>query len=323
MLSVLIWAQRTGRISIFGAENLTNIIVQIKDSIDWNKGVFSNLKLENGIVKLIVSQPNPSNPPTTNPQVTPITINDKAVQFVTKTAPRCEALAPNDWAMVSDKDTGMTAALGSPDLTSFASWMVPWSIYSFAPQDRDETYFLKVSLCMNNYADNTATGWLVPCRSDYQNVVLNATPTDLVNGYKMREFTTKNNQLKKNIKGAVIYKNYSTNDIGLYLLRIGSTEESKWNELGHTALGSAISIRCSVTLGSGTTATTRQKDDPDVTLSDKWQEAIMGYENVYDSNTGERYQAPTNSFWETGPSGAGYYKQVGNDYIKLTKGFGW
>ena len=64
-------------------------------------------------------------------------------------------------------------------------------------------------------------------------------------------------------------------------------------------------------------------DNPEVDLSAKWQEAIMGFENVYSPSTGEHYEAPLTSEWDTGPEGPGYYRDLpGGGYEKLEPGFG-
>ncbi len=256
---------------------------------------------------------------------TPLTINSTAVTMVKKTSGRCEALAPNDWAIVSDQETGMSAGLSSPDLTTFASWMVPWSIASAFPQDRNEDYFLRLSLCMNNLSDKYGSGWLVPCRENYGVVNLSSNVQSLTNGYKMREFTAPNNALKKNLKGVLVYKNFSAGDIILYIFRVAATLPELWDQKGGIALSSAISLRCTTTLGAGTTyQSTTEKKDTKTDLSADWEGATMGFENVYSPTTGDHYTAPLNSYWPTGPQGGGYYRELpgGGGYEKLQAGYG-
>lgn len=43
---------------------------------------------------------------------------------------------------------------------------------------------------------------------------------------------------------------------------------------------------------------------------DKWADAMRGYEEVESPTTGQRYDAPINSWNPTGPEGAGYYRQL-------------
>lgn len=45
-------------------------------------------------------------------------------------------------------------------------------------------------------------------------------------------------------------------------------------------------------------------------ISQDWQEAIMGYENVESPSTGDQYQAPLNSYDPTGNDGPGYYRSL-------------
>lgn len=345
-LAVLIWAQATGRIAIFGAENFKRVIVQIKDAVDWNKGQFSNTSLDNDQLKLKTSSTTQRNadassassptPSASNPTVSQKTINDTAIELVNKTSDRgnCSGLAPKDWAIVSDQ-YGLEAGLSSPDLTTFASWTVPWSLKSLLAwaghaELAEEENFLKVGLCVANFADRAGVASLEYCGNggDYKNVSLGSASSKL-NGYYQREYSLTNNAMKKELKGQIIYKNFSSGDVLLYLARMGSTVKSDWDNKGALAVDSAISIKCSVNTMGVTTGSSsvpsgidRKKDDSEITLSDKWQEAIMGYENVYNPSTGQHWQAPTSSYWETGPQGAGYYYQSGNDLTKLSRGFG-
>ena len=49
----------------------------------------------------------------------------------------------------------------------------------------------------------------------------------------------------------------------------------------------------------------------------------MGYENVYSPTLGDHYLAPLNSYWEGGPEGGGYYRELpGGGVEKLLDGFG-
>lgn len=347
-LGVLVWAQKTGRIAIFGAENFKRVVVQIKDAVDWNKGEFSNTALDNDKLKLKTSSTTQSNagdspassssptPSASNPTISQKTINDTAVELVNKTSDRgnCSGLAPSDWAIVSDQ-YGLEAGLSSPDLTTFASWTVPWSLKSMLAwaghtELAEEENFLKVSLCVANFADRAGVASLEYCGNggDYKNVSLGSASSK-PNDYYLREYSLTNNAMKKELKGQIIYKNFSSGDVLLYLARMGSTVKSDWDKKGALAVNSAISIKCSVnTMGVATgtsgvpSSIDRKKDDSEITLSDKWQEATMGYENVYNPSTGQHWQAPSSSYWETGPQGPGYYYQSGNDLTKLSRGFG-
>lgn len=327
--AVLIWAQKTGKISIFGSENLQRITVQIKNLVDWNKGEFANTQIQDGILKLTTT----SNPTTNPPSVTTKTINDVATEMVFKNSPKgnCNALAPSDWAIVSD-DYGLEAGLVSPDITTFASWSVPWALNSLLqtighPELAQEENFLKAALCTTNFADRAGVGSLEYCGNggDYKNITLGAAVSK-PGGYYLRDYQLTNNAMQKNLKGQLIYKNFSSGDVILYLMRMGATTSDKWEQNGALAVSSAISIRCRVnSAGSATgpSGVSRQADDSEITLSDKWQEATMGYENVYNPATGQHWEAPTSSYWDTGPQGAGYYYQNGNDLTKLTRGFGY
>ncbi|EKD56767.1 MAG: hypothetical protein ACD_58C00096G0006 [uncultured bacterium] len=268
---------------------------------------------------------------TNNTSVQTKTINSGATELKQKTSSnsKCNALAPDDWAIVADQ-YGMEAGITSPDLTAFASWSVPWSLNSMLawaghPELAQEENFLKSSLCVTNFADRNGVGSLEDCGNggDYRNVSLGSA-SSLPGGYYSRDYSLTNNGMHKELQGILIYKNFSSGDVILYLLRMGSTVKSSWSSKGAIAVSSAISIACTVdstgsALGSGVN---RSSSDSEITLSDKWEEAIMGYENVYNPATGQHWEAPTSSYWDTGPQGAGYYYQNGNDLTKLNRGFG-
>jgi hypothetical protein len=111
---------------------------------------------------------------------------------------------------------------------------------------------------------------------------------------------------------------------------MADTASDLWDAKGASAMYSAISLRCVTQLRPATSSVdlegsdpSSSSDNPEVSLSDKWQEAIMGYENVYSPSTGDHYEAPLTSKWESGPNGAGYYRSVPNGgYEKLERGFG-
>ena len=45
-------------------------------------------------------------------------------------------------------------------------------------------------------------------------------------------------------------------------------------------------------------------------LSQDWQEATMGFDNVESPSTGDQYQVPLNSYDPAGPDGPGYYREL-------------
>ncbi|MDO9545672.1 MAG: hypothetical protein Q7J07_02845, partial [Pelolinea sp.] len=132
-------------------------------------------------------------------------------------------------------------------------------------------------------------------------------------------------------QGKVIYKIYDL-DTDFYVISVylGATTNDDWESKGAQALSAAISIRCvsqlrppSADINYEWADPSNKSDNPEVDLSEKWSEAILGYENVYSPTTDEHFQAPLNSYWESGPDGGGYYRELpGNDFEKLENGFG-
>ena len=72
--------------------------------------------------------------------------------------------------------------------------------------------------------------------------------------------------------------------------------------------------------GSSVTSGDRYKQEVEDRSSQKWADAMRGYETVESPTTGDRYDAPLNSYNPTGPDGAGYYRSLpgGGGLEKLT-----
>ena len=115
--------------------------------------------------------------------------------------------------------------------------------------------------------------------------------------------------------------------ISVYL---GATTNENWEINGPEAITAAISIRCvsqlrpvSAQFDLDLLDPSDPADNPEVDLSEKWSEAILGFENVYSPSTGTHYLAPLELYWETGPDGGGYYRSLPDSgFEKLEYGFG-
>lgn len=234
------------------------------------------------------------------------TINDTATKTVAKSYGYCNALAPEDWSFTANNEaTG--ADLWSPDLNFHAGWGIAFAYSYLLPNDEAFlNYYLKLVY-------NT------------QNVSLTSGAEDAGYGYSRRYYQ---GTTDRDFKGAVYYQHYDASSLGGYIMvtRFGTTESSRWDSQGGITQAAALSIRCTTQLkssnSSNTPSNSSDNDEASIDISDKWQEAIMGYENVYNPSTGQHWEAPTSSYWDTGPQGGGYYYQNGNDLTKLSRGFG-
>lgn len=233
------------------------------------------------------------------------TIDPQATRLVEKSVAYCKALAPEDWSFASTPPY-VGADLFSPDRRVHAAWGIAGIYKSLYPTDDSAL----------NYLLNMV----------YQGFTLTGTPEDMGYGFWSREFNT-----GIGMKGQVIYKIYDFDPsfcvISVYM---AATDVDLWETRGAQALSSAISIRCvsqlrptTEDLDLGSANLSDHSANPEVDLSENWTEAIMGYENVYSPSIGEHYLAPLNSYWDTGPDGGGYYRELpGGGYEKLLEGFG-
>lgn len=109
---------------------------------------------------------------------------------------------------------------------------------------------------------------------------------------------------------------------GMASIRVAKTGE--WDRLAGVlaVIQDSVMMTSTSTPGSGATLPANQPADDPLTssyeyrnqvndkLSQDWQEATMGFDNVESPTTGEQYQAPLNSYDPTGPDGAGYYRSL-------------
>ena len=244
--------------------------------------------------------------PSPTPPVLARTINSDAIILFKKEVAYCKALAPGDWSFASVPPY-VGADLFSPDNDIHAAWGIT-SIY--------KTLFPTVESALVYLLD--AMG--------YKDSALFGEPIDIGYDFMGWEFTSSIGR-----RGKIIYKTYDL-DSTFYVISIylGATTNENWESKGAQALSAAISIRCvshlrppSADMNYKWADPSIKSDNPEVDLSEKWSEAILGYENVYSPTTGEHFQAPLNSYWESGPDGGGYYRELpGSGFEKLEYGFG-
>jgi len=300
----------------------TNATVVNQEITDTNSSNQTNTGSTNSNQVVVVNQDNTNQTSTntnqtatnTNQQVTIAeakTIDDLAVQLTLKQTGYCEALAPADWSFVSNAEATGTD-LFSPDQSQHAGWGIS-AVYTYMYPDVDS--FL-----------TTWLGYAFTGSFDTGNITLGSSQ-ELYEGFIQRDFTTSTSR-----KGVAIYKTYNFADPTMYVVSMymADTTNDLWSTNGAIPFSVAISIRCVSQLRPTTSSVdvstsdpSDSSDNPEISLSDKWSEAILGYENVYSPTTGEHYEAPLTSQWDTGPEGSGYYRSLpGGGYEKLERGFG-
>jgi hypothetical protein len=245
------------------------------------------------------TQPTPT--PTPSPQVK--TIGENAFALEQKQYGYCRALAPADWAFVSNEQASAADAF-APGYAMHAGWGVA-----------------AVPSYMYPTIDDFLDYWM-PCAS-YPNPSF-APEENEGDGYYSREFTSGNK------KGIILYKEFpGTQDFYVVTVRMASTDASQWEENKALVANVALSINCVTQLvpSSGESVVseegTLENSEGDVSLEDKWSEAILGYENVYSPTTGEHWEVPLNAYDPAGPDGPGYYRAIPNGFEKLERGFGY
>jgi hypothetical protein len=239
------------------------------------------------------------------------TIDDVATKLTEKQTGYCQALAPADWSFGTNAEsTG--ADLYSADKSQHAGWGIS-GVYTYMYPD----------------AESFLTAWLGYAFSGSftgGGLTLGETK-DVYEGFVQRDFTTSVGR-----KGTIIYKTYNFSDPSTYVVSVymADTLNDAWESAGALPFSVALTIRCVSQLRPTTSSVdvsssdpSSSSDNPEVSLSDKWSEAILGYENVYSPTTGEHYEAPLSSKWESGPEGSAYYRTLpGGGYEKLERGFG-
>ena len=249
---------------------------------------------------LLTPQPSPTH------TVLAQTINSSAIKLVKKEVAYCKALAPEDWSFNSVPPY-VGADLFSPDNNIHAAWGITSIYKSLFPTVESALIYLLDAM-------------------GYKGSVLIGEPTDIGYGFMGWEFSSSIGR-----RGKVIYKTYDLDSSFFVIsLHLGATTNEIWESKGAQALSAAISIRCvsqlrppSANVNYEWADPSNKSDNPEVNLSEKWSEAILGYENVYSPTTGEHYQAPLDSYWESGPDGGRYYRELpDSSFEKLEYGFG-
>jgi len=227
-----------------------------------------------------------------------------ATELSVKTTQYCHALTDPAWAMISNAQ-GTGADVYSLDKIYHAGWGIAGVPKFMNPTvDSFLTYFMK----LGHFGD----------------ITMGAT-SDLGYGFVSRDFSSPNGR-----QGVLVYKVYNFSaDVYVVSVYMADTPAAQWETAGGKAELAMLSIRCvsqlrpatpSVDSGSDPSSST---NNPEVDLSDQWQEAIMGFENVYSPTTGEHFQPSVNDYWATGPDGGGYYRDLPNGgYEKLVDGYG-
>lgn len=108
-------------------------------------------------------------------------------------------------------------------------------------------------------------------------------------------------------------------------VRFAFTKKHLWNAKGLLVARIASSLSCTTRFVRNDApvigAKTSKKAKGDGEDRDYGYNPQLGTEYVHDSKTGENYLVSPNTNWSTdGPQGSGYYKQTGNEFIKLDPG---
>lgn len=233
-------------------------------------------------------------------------IDAQAIQLTLKEAGYCKALAPDDWSFTSIPPY-VGADLFSLDQSSHAAWGITSIYKALFPTPQSALIYLLDAM-------------------GYHSASLLEEPVEIGYGFMTAGFSSGIGR-----QGQLIFKLYDL-DTSFYVISVylGATTSENWEINGPEALTAAISIRCVSQLRPSTanldldlSDASNKADNPEVDLSEKWSEAILGFENVYSPTTGDHFLAPINSYWETGPDGGGYYRELpGGGFEKLEFGFG-
>ncbi len=247
---------------------------------------------------------------TAKPRITTID-QFNPVEFIQKSAGYCKALTPKDWIITSD-ESGRGVDLYNPEKTQGAGWFIAPILYGWGGEPENAVKLMMEALGNENFTFSQ-----------------DAKTVD--GGFIMRDFSSTTEG--KNIKGIALYKKYPVDDYG-YILSYytGFTTVDSWEKNGAIPSAVAISIRCQAQItpspddGFSSTSNSVSDSSDKKDLSEKWSEAILGYETVHSPSTGQTYQVSTNAYSKTGMQGQdpGYYRSIGTvgEVERLEPGYG-
>jgi hypothetical protein len=234
-----------------------------------------------------------------------ITIDPQAPQLIEVGAGYCVALIPDGWSFASPAPYAGADIL-SADKRIHAAWEIASLNKSLYPTE-----------------DSALTQLMNPV---YPGFTLTSPKTETAVGFWSRDFSSGTGQ-----KGTLFYMLYDADpNIEVISVYAAATDSDLWDTRGALALSSAISIRClsqlrpsTASLDLGSANPSDPSANPEVVLSSKWTEALMGSVNVYSPALGEHYLVSPGSYWADGPQGGGYYRQLPEGgYELLQVGFG-
>jgi hypothetical protein len=233
-------------------------------------------------------------------------------QMVFKSSGHCRAIAPQDWAIVSDQ-YGRGVDLYNADQSEGAGWFMAPILYDLHGEPDQAIQIIMRQLGNENYTF-TNPG------------------EQIEEGFIMREFSAITNG--REIKGIGLYKKYPVDNFGYVLSYYqGATTSDKWMQEGAIAATVALSIRCTAQytptandgFSSSSSAISDKNDKENV--ADSWSKrAILGQETVHSPSTGEVFTVDSSAYHTTGMQGQdpGYYRSIGTvgDVERLEPGYG-
>lgn len=302
------WNKPIGKIVIVGVPLI--FLISLFSLIYWFSNTYKDIAYINGNENDNFEFEIKPIEETAKPKITTID-QFNPIKFVQKTSGYCKALTPEDWIITSD-ESGRGVDLYNPEKTQGAGWFIAPILYGWGGEPENAVKMMMEALGNSNF---TFSG--------------EAKTVD--GGFIMKDFSA--TVQGKNVKGIALYKKYPVDDYGYVLsYYTGFTTTDIWEKNGAIPSAVAISIRCQAQItptadegfsssGSSVSDSSDKKD-----LSEKWSEAILGYETVHSPSTGDTYQVSTNSYSKTGLQGQdpGYYRSVGTvgDVERLEPGYG-
>jgi hypothetical protein len=233
-----------------------------------------------------------------------------------KQAQHCSAFAPVDWSFWTNPAASTAEAL-SADRTMYAGWGVTAVNQAMRPYYGDlygdpETSirFLTNQILTAGLGDPSGMRYTSP-------------PQPFLDYFLLRRFESAKHA------GEVFYKIYPGGAPQMYVESVywAIAAKSRGAAGLQTAAGVAVSIRCVTQFQYTPPASTASKGKRAARAGCGAGGSLRGYQKelgtqyAHSPSTGQNFLLDPSTQWNaTGPQGAGYYRQVGNDYEKLEPG---
>ncbi|MBI5420878.1 MAG: hypothetical protein HZA35_01020 [Parcubacteria group bacterium] len=236
-------------------------------------------------------------------------------RVVQKSIGACSGLVPEGWSAFSSSHSDAVDFVSS-DKTMYAGYGALGVNPAFQVYDA-ELYSAAPEVSVKRFGDLIISGTF----GDGSKLLYTNDYNQQVGEYTLRSLESQGS------KGVVFYRTFPGDGINYSyaeVARFAFAKKQVWNVKGELVARVAASLSCSVQFSPSDQAVVgggpKDKSTKDENGNEYGYNPQLGTEYVHDENGTNYLVSPSNSWSETGPSGAGYYKSTNTGWEMLKPG---